>query len=157
MDEDCGVGGKGDTPIEMKKYWNDQIYYECQLIALWNAAIYQGISVPFRYGLEYIEDCEEARALHGGAINVDKVIQKLQLEPVKGQCNWNWIKQNCPVEFKISCHRGWHSVLMVDVDVKKRKVLLANYAKGRVQWLKIDRLLEMNKRQDPFKWAARRD
>ncbi len=140
----------------MSKYWNGQRYCECHLIALWNAATHYGIPVPVRYGKEYVEDCDKARAIHGGCIHSNHVIDKLQLEAVKGFLTWDWIKDNCPVELKIFCHRGYHSVLVVGVNLKKKKILLANYAKDRLCWLKIERVIEMhNNHASPVGWVVK--
>jgi len=140
----------------MSKHWNDQRYCECQLIALWNAAIYHGIEVPVRYGKEYMEDCDKARAIHGGCIHSNHVVNKLDLRAVRGRLSWGWIKDNCPVELKIFCHRGYHSVLAVAVNLKKKKVLLANYAKGRLYWLNVARLIKIhNKQAVPVGWVVK--
>jgi len=138
----------------MKKYWNGQRYFECQLVAIWNAAIYHRMAVPVRYGKEYTEDCEKAYAVNGGCIDSNHVVEKLHLQAVKGNRGWNWIKKNCPIEFKIHCHRGYHSVLAVDINIKSKKVALANYAEGRLYWVTFDRLLTMlNKRSRPIRWC----
>lgn len=39
----------------MKHYWNNQIYFECQLVTLWNVAIFYNQKVPDRYGEDYKE------------------------------------------------------------------------------------------------------
>lgn len=137
----------------MKKYWNNQKYCECKLVTLWNAAIYHNIKILDRYGDEYITDCKKAGAIYGGCIDSDYIIKKLGLKPSQGYLNWNWIKMNCPIEFSIFCHRGYHSVLAVDINLKNKKVLLTNYAKNRVFWVKINNLIEMqNKHIYPIKW-----
>ena len=140
----------------MKKYWNGQKYCECRLVALWNTAIYYNIPVPVRFGGEYDRDCEDACAKIGAAINVDHVIKKLNLYPIEGKLNWGWIKNNCPIEFKVYCHRGYHSTLAVDVNLEKEKILLTNYAKGKLYWIHINRLLDIhNNRANPIKWIRR--
>lgn len=138
------------------RYWNNQKYCECQLITLWNAAIYYKIRVPIRYGKEYVMDCEKAYAINGGCINSNHVINKLNLKAIKGKLDWNWIKVNCPIEFSIFCHRGYHSVLAIDINLKNKKVLLANYAREKLYWIKIDKLIKMhNKNVNPIKWNLR--
>ena len=150
------MGVKINNRIQLKKkYWNNQKYSECQLIALWNSAIYHNIPLPVRYGTEYIKDCEMAFAINGGAINTNLVIKKLGLTPKHGQLKWNWIKKNCPIEFKIFCHRGYHSVLAVDVDYENKRILLANYAFNRLHWMKVEKIIEKhNKTVKPIKWLV---
>jgi len=141
----------------MKKYWNNQIYYECKLVSIWNAAIYHDISVPIRYGDEYIRDCKMAMATYGSCLRENYVVKKMNLQKTKGKLNWNWIKKNCPAEFSIFCHRGYHSVLSIDINLKNRKVLLANYAKGRLCWINVNKLIKMhNKHVSPIKWSRLR-
>jgi hypothetical protein len=133
----------------MKKYWNNQLFCECQLVALWNAAIFWDIKVPFRYGHEYVEDCLKASAISGGCINIEHVIKKLKLKAIMIENKFNEIKNNLPVEFKIFCHRGYHSVLAIDVDTQKR-VLLANYAKNKTCWIQYSKLKKMHNKNLPL-------
>ncbi|KKL78758.1 hypothetical protein LCGC14_2021620 [marine sediment metagenome] len=138
----------------MTKFWNDQKYSECQLVTLWNAAMYYGIDVPTQYGAEYKMECVRAKAIHGAAIASGHLINKLGLKAINGRLNWEWIKTNCPIEFPIFCYRGYHSVLMVDVNTVKKRVLLTNYTKGKLCWVSIDNLIKMhNKRVRPIKWV----
>jgi len=144
----------------MPKFWNNQKYHECQLISIWNAGIYYNQTVPLRYGKEYIEDCERGCTIHGSCINSNHVIHKMHLKPIKGILSWNWIKRNrkYPVEYSLFCHRGYHSVLAIKVDIKKKKVLLANYAKDRLYWLSVDRLIKLhNKHVVPIKWVLQKE
>jgi hypothetical protein len=99
-----------------KKYWNGQIFFECQLVTLWNAGIYHGIEVPKRYGTEYVKDCLRANAIEDGAEDFSHVIKKLKLKAVLGKMNWHWIKRNLPIEFSIHCYRGYHSALAIDTN-----------------------------------------
>jgi len=139
----------------MGKYWNNQKYSECHLVSLWNAAIYHGILVPIRYGEEYIEDCKKGHAVNGSCINSGHVVEKLHLRAVEGRLCWDWIKKNCPIEFFVFCHRGYHSILSVGVNVKRKEVLLVNYAKGRIHWMEVSRLIKIhNKYKSPIKWCC---
>lgn len=130
-----------------KKYWNGQKYCECQLISLWNAAIFHGLYVPERYGKRYVADCEEARAICGGAINTSHVIHATGLRWVKGKLNFHWVRAHLPVEFHLLCHRGNHSVLCVDTNAEKGSLLLANYAKTRLQWVPFQRAVLMQRKR----------
>jgi len=136
----------------VKKYWNNQIYCECQLVVLWNAAIYYGIKVPDRYGNEYKADCKKAGSIYGSCLNSRHVMKKLHLQPILGSLDWGWIRINCPIGFLVFCHRGHHAVLAIDVNLKEKKILLANYAKERLYWLKFKKLIKIhNKRVQPIK------
>jgi len=135
------------------KYWNNQKYCECQLIVLWNVAIFYEIKIPVRYGYEYIEDCKKASAFTGGCINTDHVIEKLGLKAIKGELNKKYILNNLPLEFKIICRHGYHSVLSIDVNLNKEKLLLANYVENRLYWLSVERLIKIHNRNlEPIKW-----
>jgi len=138
----------------LKKYWNGQKYCECHLIALWNAAIYYNLKVPERYGNEYEKDCYSTACISGACINDNKIKKKLGLHAIKGILTWDWIKDNCPIEFKLFCHRGYHSTLAIDVNYKKQKVLLTNYAVDKLYWLSINKILmKHNKFVNPIKWV----
>ena len=141
----------------MGKYWNNQKYSECHLVSIWNAAMFYGVTVPVRYGDEYITDCEKGYAINGSCINSSHVVEKMHLRAVKGRLCWNWIKVNCPIEFSVFCHRGYHSVLGVGINHKKKEVLLANYDRGRLRWMEVDKLIAIhNKNLHPVKWCQRR-
>lgn len=138
----------------MGRYWNNQRYYECQLIALWNAAIYYDIPVPERYGEVYVWACERAHALSGGCIQTGHVISALGLSAVPGDLTWEWVCNHLPIEFKIFCHRGYHSVLGIDIKDNPRRVLLTNYAYDRTYWLRFDTLVQKhNKHAKPIQWS----
>lgn len=135
----------------MKKYWNGQQHFECQLVTLWNAAIYYGIKVPERYGPEYQADCEKACAIIGSVIDKEHVIQKLRLKAIRGKLKWRWVKRNLPVEFTIYSHRGNHSILAI--EVRKKSLIVLNHFKGfncRLSWKVIKKM--HNQHTVPIKW-----
>ena len=134
------------------KYWNNQKFSECQLVTLWNAAIYHGLRVPERYGIEYYFYCFQTGSHTGSCIGVDSVYEELGIKKIPGRLSWYWVKNNCPAEFHVFCHRGYHSVLSVDVDKRRKRVLLANYARDRLHWIQYSKLAKMyNKHKNPSK------
>ncbi len=132
------------------QYWNNQKYCECQLVAIWNAAIFHGIQTPERYGAEYIEDCKKGYAINGGLINPNHVLDKLGLKAVVGITSWAWIREHLPVEFRVFCHRGYHSVLAIAIDVETKRVAIANYTRGRLKWMDANELIERHNNKVPL-------
>lgn len=118
-----------------KRYWNNQKWCECQLVTLWNAAIYHDIDVPIRYGKEYKKDCHDGCAINGGCIDKSHVLSKLKLKPIKGKLTWQWCSKHLPCEFSVFCHRGFHSVLSVEVDKKRKRIAVTNLDRDRITWL----------------------
>lgn len=114
-------------------YQNYQLYCECQLVALWNAGRFHGLEVPKPGTRKYREACRRARAIYGGCLDLEPERQRLGLRLVPGFLMLGWVRKNLPVHFAIFCHRGYHSVLAV--EVRGSRVLLTNYAKGRVHWI----------------------
>jgi len=125
----------------MAKYLNDQRWSECLLVAIWNAARFHGLETPEPASDEYFRICREAHAIHGGAIGVGFELDRLGLERVPGHLDLRWVREHLPVHFAIFCHRGYHSVLAVEVDGER--LLLANYARGRTHWIEWDLLKRM--------------
>jgi hypothetical protein len=132
----------------MAKYWNGQLFQECQLVTLWNAAIYHGTEVPKRYGSEYVADSLFANAIEDGAEYTGHVVDKLGLKPKEGPMSWNWIRKNLPVEFSIN-YRGYHSALAIDTN-NKGEILFANYSRTRLQWVKYSKIKEMQEPSEPL-------
>lgn len=141
----------------MKNYINRQKYSECQLVSLWNAVIYFGLEnlVPKFNSRQYNNICKKALCIYGAVIRKDFEIKRLGLKPINGKYNLNWIKNNLPVELSIHCHRGYHSILIIDYI--KNNLILTNYAKNRlynIKWLNL--LKKANKKISPISWKLRR-
>ena len=125
-----------------KKYWNNQKYSECQLVAIWNAAIYLGIDAPKQYGKEYKEDCTKGGCLYGSCINIDHVLEKLNTQMVAGDLNKKWMSENFPVIYSVfSPSRGLHATTAIGIDGDK--IILANYPKNRIYKMTIERLMKI--------------
>lgn len=139
-----------------RKYWNNQKYSECQLVSLWNVAIFYGIKVPKRYGKEYIKDCKVACAINGSALKKDHVIEKLSLKSFSHKLNYLWVVKHLPCEFSIFCHRGFHSVLAISFNQKRKKFCVLNYARNRVHYLSWKEIAKIhNKRKKVINWRRK--
>ena len=126
------------------KYINNQFYCECQLIAIWNAAKFYGFETPEPETRQYKTICKESRCLYGGCIDVDKEKERLNISSTRGLYSFKWVKYHLPVHFRVFCHRGYHSVLVVEVDNKD--VILANYARNRLHRMSWKQLKEISNR-----------
>ena len=118
----------------MKKiYQNTQLYSECQLIALWNAARFHDVPVPEIGSEQYNKICEDSCCIIGACIDIRPELKRLKLKSVPGENKLNWIKKNIPVALPvIHKRRGFHAVLVVKAN--RNKLCLANYADGRLCW-----------------------
>jgi len=127
------------------KYQNEQIYNECLLVSVWNAARHFKIEVPAINSLQYKELCEKFDCIKDGCGSIDKEIKRLGMYTEEGVWDINWIKKNIPVEIGIFCgiKKSYHSVLIVNVF--KNKLLLANYAKKRTFWISWQKIKKMAK------------
>ena len=118
-------------------YQNTQLYTECQLIAIWNAARFYGMEdlIPKLGTPEYEQACEKFHCKNGSCLGVIKEINRLKLKKVNGKWNLNWIEKNLPVELSVFQTRegGAHSILAVDVI--GNRVQVANHTDGRTIWL----------------------
>ena len=116
------------------RYQNHQLFCECRLVSLWNAARYYGIKPPEPGSKRYKEACEEGCCIIGACINITKEEKRLGLKGVRGKKTLQWIRRNLPVELGVRHpRRGFHSVLIV--EVRKSRLLLANYTRGRLYWM----------------------
>lgn len=134
------------------KYQNKQRWCECQLVALWNAHKLL-VPIPPKFGTEnYKEICGKSKCIYGGCIDIEKEKQRLKLVSVRGIYKLWWVRQNLPVHFCVfHPTRGYHSVLAVRVN--RNKILLANYAQGRLYWLSWQQLLKKcSKKTKPFSY-----
>lgn len=111
------------------------MYFECQLVSIWNAALYYSLFVPKRYGQDYQDHCKASCAVHEGALSTYLLSNKLGLYFHLVNCSWSQVIKNIPCEFSVFCKRGYHSTLAVGVNKKNKKVLLTNYAKNRTYWI----------------------
>lgn len=142
--------------MAMYKYWNEQMYSECQLVTIWNAALFHGISVPEQFGDEYKTACEKCCCTIGACINTTSVSENLGLISVDGLLEFEWVKNNLPVEFSIYCHRGHHSVLCVDINIENEQVLITNYFKGMETWLPFEGIKQLSKNDKcPKSWKVK--
>lgn len=149
----------------MVKYWNNQKHSECQLVTICNAAIYHGIKPIERYGSQYITYCKQMGMIHGEEVEgrdfmEDLIAEKLKIMRMEGFYSFNWIKENLPVEFTLysmfAPFWGNHSVLAVGANKEKKKILITNYAKGRLHWMKFDKLIKIkNGNKHPVKWVKK--
>lgn len=115
-------------------YQNTQLWSECRLVALWNAAKFYNITTPKPGTEQYEQICEDGCCIIGACINIEPEVKRLRLKLIQGKINLNWIKKNLPVNIGIRHpRRGFHAVLVVKAN--GNKLLLANYAKGRLYWL----------------------
>lgn len=124
------------------KYQNNQLWCECQLVSLWNAFRFFGKEPPIIGTGEYCIACIDARSIYGAAINITRERKRLGMVFVLGKYKLKWIRKNLPVHLCLfTKHRGYHSVLIV--EVKKNMLLLANYTRGRLQWLSWNSIKKM--------------
>jgi len=138
------------------KYQNNQLWTECQMVSLLNAMRYHSLpDVPEMGSKEYKKLCEEHSCVNGCCLNMSEAYPKLGLDFIENKPNLNWIKRNLPVELCVSCHRGYHSILVV--GFKKNKLLLANYAKDRLYWMEWKKLKQKILRKFPRSIIVRKD
>lgn len=132
------------------KYQNVQFWSECQLVSIWNAGRFHGIKVPELETWEYANIVIDAGGIYGACISTKNELRRLKLKLVEGKKSLCWVKSNLPVRFPLfTKHRGYHDVLCV--DVQNKKLLLANYSRGKLRWLPWKNVKRMmNKRENPF-------
>lgn len=127
------------------KYQNIQFWSECQLVTLWNACRFYGKKFPEPKSWQYAQICIASGGIYGSCTSITKEIRRLRLKFVKGRWSLLWVKKNLPVRFVLfTKHRGYHDVLCV--GVRKDKLLLANYTRGRLYWLPWSNVKRMKNR-----------
>ena len=139
----------------MPRYQNNQLWYECQLVAVWNAIRFWGggENLPVMGTPSYKQACEHARAIVGGVIDLDRELEIYNVHRVRGKYDLRWIRSHLPVHFAVFCHRGYHSVLAV--GIYGSSLLLANYARNRLHWMPWSILLsKANKRVKPLQYVV---
>ena len=136
-------------PLSNKhRYQNKQKWCECQLISLWNAAVYHG-KIPPRYGSkQYRFLCEQAGtvigerqfAKEGVHIRLDHELRRLNMDVKYGRWDFKWVRKNLPVALTVESENlegCYHNVLAVDVNVRKKQFLIANLKlDGNAYWVK---------------------
>ncbi len=133
------------------RYQNNQLWSECQLVALWNAARFHVKLTPKMGSRLYKKICKESRCIYGGCIDIDKETKRLGFKVVPGRFNFKWIERNLPVHFTLFTHKGYHSVLAV--GSRDKQLLLANYATGRLHWMGWKKLLTKKRRVFPISYV----
>lgn len=130
------------------KYQNTQFFCECQLVALWNAYRFHGKEPPKLKSWEYALICIDSGGIYGSCTKARREARRLGLRYVLGRWSMDWVKKNLPVRFGLfTKHRGYHDVLCIKVC--KKKLLLANYARGRLYWLSWRNVKKMKDRNKP--------
>ena len=116
-------------------FQNTQLYSECQLIAIWNAARFYGMEkkVPKIGTVEYDKICEKFACKTGSCIGVEKELNRLGLKYIQGKWDFRWIKNNLPVKLTIfRPKQGLHSILAIQEEING--FYLANMGDGKLQW-----------------------
>lgn len=124
-------------------YQNKQLYCECQLVSIWNAARFWGLDrlVPKMGTKKYRTICKNACAMSGACIDTDFEMVRLELKWFKIEWRLETIALFLPCEMSVFCERGYHSVLAV---AYKRgatgkpwtnKLLMLNWKKYEQAWL----------------------
>lgn len=129
----------------MATYQNGQLWHECQLVAIWNAARFWGMDnlAPRMGSRAYRMRCRAANTIYrrhsDKPFQTNQEFEQCGLESVHGEYTLEWVQAHLPVAISIHTSRWkFHRVLIV--EVKGSKVLLANYAKGRTHWMAWDKL-----------------
>ena len=122
-----------------KRYYNTQQYYDCQFITLINACIYWDKPFINPYSRQYNKIMKGSGCRYGSCIDLSEAYDLMRIKFVCGDINLNWVRNNLPVQFEVfTKHRGYHSILCIDVSGNKLQV--TNYAHEKLQtltWQKI--------------------
>lgn len=141
------------------KYWNNQIEWECELVAMWNALKYYGLKCPKQYGEEYMEDCKFAGAIAGkpDMKKVQILYEKYGLAQENGELTKDWMTTNFPAHYLVWDKCGDHAVLCVGLD-KEGRMLIANYYENSLRaiwWEDFVKFITLSFKDDepvrPFK------
>jgi len=130
-------------------YQNKQLYCECQLVSVWNAARFWGYEdlVPKMGTRKYKSICKKARCLCGSAININFEIERLGLGLLPLSWRENSICELLPCAMKVFCERGYHSVLAIAHKNGKKnkswtnKFLITNWRKYHIAWISWGEIL----------------
>jgi len=130
------------------EYQNEQLYSECKLVSIWNAARFWGLErlVPKIGTRRYKEICKKAKCIHGSALETKFERERLGLEYFDLQWDVYWVAKYLPCAMAVHCERGFHSVLAVAYKKgKPRKTwtdqfLVANWRK-QTEWISWGEIL----------------
>lgn len=137
------------------EYQNTQLYMECQLVAIWNAARFYGMEdeVPKIGTNEYEEACNRFACKSGSCLGVGDELNRLGLKYVEGKWDYEWIRNNLPVELSIIPSDGRaHAILAVEERMGDFKV--ANMGGCVLQWYSYDKLQSMKINNPHFRPKA---
>lgn len=126
------------------EYQNTQLYMECQLVAIWNAARWHGMEnkVPKIGTKEYDRLAEKYHCINGSCLGAKKELKRFGLEMVEGKWNFNWIKDNLPVMLSVyPPDERPHAILAVECKWGGFEVV--NMGGGVSQWYSYDKLASM--------------
>ena len=126
------------------KYQNTQLYMECHLVAIWNAARFFGMEhkIPKIGTEEYDKWCLKYACKSGSCIGLKKEFKRLGLKRVEGKWNFDWIKNNLPVVLSIYPPKQRpHAILAVKEQFGG--FVVANFGGGVIQWYSYEKLYEM--------------
>jgi len=135
----------------INKFWNMQMAYECQLVALWNVALWYNMSVPEQFGYDYYNECKLANALYPGLINHNRLVYSLRdrsVYGIRGTISQSWYRNNIPAvinmhnpDVGLSCG---HTVC--SVDVTSTHLILANYlTDGRMYEMSLSEVVKQTR------------
>lgn len=134
--------------VDCCSYQNNQIWSECLLVSIWNAARYYGINpVPEIGSVSYKKICKELEGIDEGVYpnKAKRELYRLGLMSIEGKWSYNWISKNLPVEIPVffpesRCfEESFHSSLAV--RARDGKVLLLNY-KRDWRWVMFSKIKE---------------
>jgi hypothetical protein len=103
-------------------YQTKQLYGECRLISVWNAARFWGLDnlVPVIGTPKYRMICKKANSIAlengnypGSGITVEYELKRLDLGILPISWNVGVIAKSLPCELWVNCEIGYHSVLAV--------------------------------------------
>jgi hypothetical protein len=151
-------------------YQTKQLFGECQLVAVWNAARFWGLDkiIPVIGTPEYKRICKKANsiALGNGNYPGDGVTQQFELERLGlGVFPLRWdvgvIARSIPCELWVNCEIGYHSVLVVGYKKSvSGKVWLDElevvywFKDGRVDWVPWGEVLACGNLAAPPRYIA---
>jgi len=128
-------------------YLNTQLYSECQLVTLINAANHLGEKPIVQRSEEYERLVDLTLSRHGAALHPERAMDYLRIEAHNTDPSWKTllkhIKNGNPVEYSVwhaSC--GFHSVLVVGASAPfGAKVTVTNFDatddKMRMDWVEF--------------------
>lgn len=133
------------------KYQSHQLYNECQLVAVINAAIHLGESPVTVGSPEYERLVDLVDARKDGAYHIEKAVDYLRLRMKRQSCNlWRiktWLKEGFPIGINVDLPDEPHAATIVAYRKKgnepELKVPNLNYKENRYGWIKWKDLKEV--------------